>query len=134
MIVGHRQSVAAVIVASFMALSAPIVLADEGKAPQPLQAPAGSAGGAANAEGMKHYVQGHWGVAEKHFREAVAADEQLAEAHYNLALALDSQERHKEATEEFDRALKLAPDNPSIAESGILKGHLKKMHRDKKLH
>jgi transcriptional regulator with XRE-family HTH domain len=72
--------------------------------------------------------------AEQHFREAIAADDNLAVAHDNLALALDNQDRHKEATQEFDRALKLAPDNPSIAESGILQGHLKRMHRDKSPH
>jgi Flp pilus assembly protein TadD len=132
--VAWQQGVVAVIVASFVALSVQNGLADKGKAPHPLSAPAGSAGEAANAEGIKHYDREHWDVAEKHFREAVAADEKLAEAHYNLALALDSQDRHKEATEEFDRALKLAPDNASIAESGILKGHLKKMHRDEKAH
>jgi Tfp pilus assembly protein PilF len=129
--VWQRRGLSAVIVTVFMALSVQSSLADGGKSPQALPAPAGSAGEAANAEGIKHYAQGHWEVAEKHFREAVAADEKLAEAHYNLALALDHQERHKEATEEFDRALKLAPENPSIAESGILKGHLKRMHRDK---
>ena len=129
-----KQGVGAVIVASFLAVSSQLALADKGHAPQALPAPAGSAGEAPNAAGMTHYAQGHWDVAEKHFREAVAADEKLAEAHYNLALALDNQDRHKEATEEFDRALKLAPDNPAIVESGILKAHLKRMHGEKKAH
>lgn len=128
-----QEGVIAVMVASSIALSAHPGLADEGKA-VPLPAPAGSAGEVANAEGIKHYGAGHWEVAEKHFREAIAADGNLAVAHYNLALALDNQDRHKEATQEFDRALKLAPDNPSIAESGILKGHLKRMHRDQSPH
>ncbi|MFZ5875576.1 MAG: tetratricopeptide repeat protein [Nitrospirota bacterium] len=129
-----QQGVGAVIVASFVAFSIHLGLADEGNVAQPLAAPAGSAGEAANAEGIKHYGAGHWEVAEKHFREAITADDNLAVAHYNLALALDNQDRHKEATQEFDRALKLAPDNPSIAESGILKGHLKRMHRDQSPH
>lgn len=129
-----QQGVMAVMVASFVALSAHPGLGDEGNAAQPLPAPTGSAGEAANAEGIKHYAQGHWEVAEKHFREAITADDNLAVAHYNLALALDNQDRHKEATQEFDRALKLAPDNPSIVESGILQGHLKRMHRDKSTH
>ena len=123
------------LVAAFVIMGSQPASADKGHAtPQALSAPAGSAGAAANAEGIEHFAQGHWDVAEKHFREAVAADDKLAEAHYNLALALDNQDRHKEATTEFDRALQLAPDNPSIADSGILKAHLKRMHKDKKAH
>ncbi len=91
-----------------------------------LAAPSGSAGAAKNAEGISHYVQGHWDVAAKYFMEAVKADPKLAVAHYNLALSLHNQDNHGDATKHFGHALKLAPKNPAIANSGILKGHLKK--------
>jgi Flp pilus assembly protein TadD len=87
----------------------------------------GSAAEGHNSEGMKQYDVGKWADAEMHFSEAVKADGNSAEAHYNHALSLDKLGRHKEAAEEFDQALKLAPDNKAIAESPILKAHLKKM-------
>src|SRR5581483_11088440 len=55
-----------------------------------LEAPAGSSG------------KKDWKEAEKHFREAVKSDDKLAEAHYNLGLALDKTGQHKEAGQEFD--------------------------------
>ena len=85
---------------------------------------AGSAGEDHNAEGINHYEKGHWDKAEMHFRSAVKADDKSAAAHYNLALSLDKLENHREATAEFGTALKLAPDNPAIAGSEILKKHL----------
>ncbi|MFQ5780042.1 MAG: tetratricopeptide repeat protein [Nitrospiria bacterium] len=90
-----------------------------------LASPAGAGDKGHNAEGIKHYNKGAWGKAELHFREAVKTDGDLAEAHYNLALALDKLRRHGEATKFFASALKLAPDNPDIAGSKILKDHLR---------
>ncbi len=81
-------------------------------------------GAAENNEGVGHYKEGHWKTSAKHFREAIAASPQLAEAHYNLALALDRLGDHGGATEHFGEALKLAPDNPKINDSKILKEHL----------
>lgn len=91
---------------------------------QALMAPAGSAGRMDNDEGVGHYQQGHWDIAEGHFRKAVKADGMLAEAHYNLGLALDKMARHDEATTHFKKAAELAPDNPKIADSPILKQHI----------
>ncbi len=83
------------------------------------------AGGAEdNNEGVGHFEQGHWDVAQKHFQKAVAANADLAEAHYNLALALDKMGEHGEATKHFQMALDHGADNPDIANSGILKAHL----------
>lgn len=90
----------------------------------PLATLAGSAAEEHNAEGIHHYNKGQWDKAEQHFREATKADHDSAEAHYNLALSLDKLSRHGEATKNFNLALMLAPNNPVIAESGILKGHL----------
>ncbi|MEE9164774.1 MAG: tetratricopeptide repeat protein [Nitrospinota bacterium] len=117
-----KYSLVVFVAMMFMALTANFGQAAE----KALAAPSGSAGAAKNAEGISHYDQGHWDVAEKYFMEAVKADPKLAEAHYNLALSLHNQDNHKEATKHFGHALKLAPNKPAIANSGILKGHLKK--------
>ncbi|MFQ5443559.1 MAG: tetratricopeptide repeat protein [Nitrospinales bacterium] len=82
------------------------------------------AGASENNKGVAHYKEGHWDVAEKHFREAIEANSNLAEAHYNLALALDKLGNHGDATSQFKTALDLAPDNPKISDSQILKDHI----------
>ena len=89
-----------------------------------LMAPAGSAGRMENDEGVGHYKQGHWDVAEGHYRKALAADAKLAEAHYNLGLALDKEGKHEAATASFKKAAELAPTNPAIKDSAILKKHI----------
>jgi Flp pilus assembly protein TadD len=124
-----RSGLAAVLMLFVVALLVSGVRADEKKVFPALQAPGGSPGAAHNAEGIEHYNQGHWDVAAKHFQEAVKADDKLAQAHYNLALALDQMGKHKEATEQFDHAAHLAPKDPAIAESPILKGHLARMKK-----
>ena len=57
--------------------------------PPALMTAADSKAHAANSEGIEHYNQEHWDVALGHFIKAVEADPASAEAHYNLALALD---------------------------------------------
>jgi Tfp pilus assembly protein PilF len=89
-----------------------------------LETAADSAAKMHNAEGIKHYNAGHMDVAEGHFRGAVKDDDKSAEAHYNLALTLDGQDKHKDATAEFKKALDLGSKNPAIANSAILKKHL----------
>ena len=92
--------------------------------PAPLPAAKDSAAAMHNGEGISHFGAGHMDVAADHFRGAVKADDKSAEAHYNLALALDGMGEHKEASAEFKKALDLAPNNPAIANSDILKKHL----------
>ncbi len=89
-----------------------------------LTAPDAEPGAAENNEGVGHYKEGHWKTSAKHFREAIAAGPKLAEAHYNLALTLDKLGDHGGATQHFGEALELAPDNPKIKDSTILKEHL----------
>jgi Tfp pilus assembly protein PilF len=69
-----------------------------------LTAPEGSPGRAENKEGVTHAQQAHWDVAEGHFRKALAADPKLAEAQFNLGLALSKQGKHDEATAAFKNA------------------------------
>ncbi|MGH7165262.1 MAG: tetratricopeptide repeat protein [Nitrospiraceae bacterium] len=89
-----------------------------------IMAPAGSAGRTQNDEGVGHYRQGHWDVAEGHFRKALQADDKLAEAHFNLALTLDKMDKHEDAKTEFKKALDLAPAKVAIKDSPVLKKHL----------
>ena len=95
-----------------------------GSADTALMSPASSPGRADNDEGVGHYKQGHWDVATDWFKKAVKADANLAEAHYNLALSLDKMGKHEDATAAFKKAADLAPANPTIKDSPILKKHL----------
>lgn len=92
--------------------------------PVALSASEEAVGAGHNNEGVTHYEKGHWDVAQEHFKKAVGENAKLAEAHYNLALALDKLGNHGEATNHFKMALGLAPDNPSIKDSGILQAHV----------
>ncbi len=89
-----------------------------------LMSPAGSAGRMDNDEGVGHYKQGHWDVAADWFQKAVKADPNLAEARYNMGLALDKMGKHDEATAAFKKAAELAPTNPAIKDSPTLKKHI----------
>jgi len=102
--------------------------ADMNKTAPAIPATTGSKAETAINEGMAHYNQGHWDVAKKHFQEAVQADQRSAEAHYDLALALDKSGDHKSAIEHFKAALDLGKNNPEIQNSGILQAHLKPKH------
>jgi Tfp pilus assembly protein PilF len=91
-----------------------------------LMSPASSAGRTENDEGVGHYRQGHWDVAEGHFRKAIAADPKLSEAHYNLGLTLDKMGKHEGATASFRKVVELAPSNSPLRDSVILKEHIGK--------
>ena len=110
--------------------STPMPAAEAPQAAEPsnvegaLLATEGAAGAGENDEGVNHYQQGHWDVAQEHFNKALATNADLPEAHYNLALALDKLENHGEATNHFKMALDLAPEDSRIRDSGILKAHV----------
>ena len=88
-----------------------------------LVAAVSSPGRADNDEGISHFKQGHMDVATTAFQKAIQADPKLAEAHYNLGLSLDNMGKHDEATAAFKQAAALAPANPAIQDSAILKKH-----------
>lgn len=129
-----RVAVAVAIVAGVLGASAchrhhtPGTSADMSKTAPTLRAPSGSKAEAAINEGIMHYEQGHWGVAKTHFERAVQADEQSAEAHYDLALALDKAGDHQAAIQHFKAAQDYGKNNPEIQNSGILQAHLKAKH------
>ena len=110
--------------------STPMPAAEAPKAGEPsnvegaLLATEGAAGAAENDEGVNHYQQEHWDVAQEHFNKALAINADLPEGHYNLALALDKLGNHGEATKHFKMAVNLAPEDPRIKDSGILKAHV----------
>jgi len=91
----------------------------------PLETMPGSNATAAqhNAEGIAHYNMGHWSVARDHFVSAIKADPNLAESHFNLALALDKLDLHSEATTHFKKAAELAPGNSAITQSSAYRSH-----------
>jgi len=96
-------------------------------APMPdaaLMSAVSSPGKADNDEGVNQYKQGHMDAAITGFQKAVKADPKLAEAQYNLGLSLDKTGKHDEATAAFKQAIALAPANPAIKDSPILKKHL----------
>jgi Flp pilus assembly protein TadD len=90
----------------------------------PLAAPASSAARMENDEGVGHYQQGHWDVAMEHYQKAAKADPNSAIVHYNVALTLDKMGKHQDATASFKKALELAPNDPAIKDSEILKKHV----------
>jgi Tfp pilus assembly protein PilF len=114
-----------IFVTAFVILLGGLAFADMGKTAPALKTAPGSKAESHNTEGIEHYNKGHWDVAQKHFMEAVKADPQSAEAHYNLALALDKAGDHKSATEHFKKALGMGENNPEIQNSAVLKAHLK---------
>ncbi len=77
-----------------------------------------------NDEGLSHLKQEHWETSTGFFRDAIKQDPGLAEAYFNLGLALDEMGKHSEASEQFKKAKELAPNNPKIVENEILKKHL----------
>lgn len=76
-----------------------------------------------NNEGVDHLVQGHYAVAKDFFDKAIAANPNLAEAHFNLGVSLDGDGKHPEATESFKKAAQLGSSNSKITGSDLLKKH-----------
>ncbi|MDA0739226.1 MAG: tetratricopeptide repeat protein [Nitrospirae bacterium] len=99
-------------------------MAKAGTEPMALSASEETAGAGHNNEGVTHYQQSHWDVAQEHFQKAIAENAKLAEAHYNVALTLDKLGNHGEATTHFKTALELGSDIPGIKDSGILQAHV----------
>ena len=91
----------------------------------PLSVPPGSSATAAqhNSEGIAHYEMGYWSGARDHFMSAIDADPNLAESHFNLAVALDKLGLHSEANAQFKKTAELAPGNSAIVQSSAYRSH-----------
>ena len=61
----------------------------------------------------------------RHFDDLRGRRPDLAEPHYNLALAYHKMGEHEEATTHFKKAAELAPNNSAITGSGVYKSHVK---------
>lgn len=83
---------------------------------QVLAAPATTSEKAASfmAEGARHFLAGDWSRASQAFQQAAAAQPDLAEAHYNLAVSLDHEGKTTEAKNHYFLAANLAPGNKII--------------------
>jgi len=64
--------------------------------------------------------------AKAEFDEAIKANPNHAEAHFQLAMALVNQAKFSEAAQEFDTYLKLAPDGPNAAQAKTMASQLPK--------
>ncbi len=77
-----------------------------------------------NLSGIEAYNNGEWVLAKQRFLAAIHVDNQLPEAHYNLALTLHKLEEYDEAAEYFQKAGELAPNNDSIMKSTLYRNYL----------
>lgn len=62
-------------------------------------------------DGARYFMVGDWTQAAQAFERAVAAQPDLAEAHYNLAVSLDQGGQAAEAKRRYIIAANLAPGN-----------------------
>jgi tetratricopeptide (TPR) repeat protein len=119
----RRAAVAGLVLAIGLGLSAPAARAVENDPlPVPTGGPRERAVTAYNA-GVKLLVDKKYGDAQKKFEEALAADEQLAEAHNNLAFSLRMQSvaNRDRALKHYDRALQI---KPKLAQAYMYRGVL----------
>ena len=76
---------------------------------------------AALNEGNQRFAEGRWGAAKILFEQASKAQPDLAEAHYNLALALERLGEQEQARQHYIEAANLAPGHKVIWDSPPLK-------------
>ena len=72
-------------------------------------------------EGNQRFAEGRWGAAKVLFEQASKAQPNLAEAHYNLALALERLGEQEQARHHYIEAANLAPGHKVIWDSPPLK-------------
>lgn len=77
------------------------------------------------AEGARHFLAGDWNRASKAFQQALVAQPELAEAHYNLAVSLDHEGETTEAKKHYILAANLAPGNKIMWDAPPLRDAVK---------
>ena len=65
---------------------------------------------ALHEEGVKHFLAGRADKAGRLIAQAIAADGQMPDFHYNLAIVLKAQGKLKQAAASYQRAIALKPD------------------------
>jgi len=90
-----------------------------------LRPPAGSAPAAVTAteEGNRLFAAKQWESAKAQYETAIKAQPSLAEAHYNLALALEMLKDQAGAKKHYIEAADLAPGHKVIWDSPPLRKH-----------
>ena len=97
---------------------------DQAPVQQPtLRAPSGTSPNALAAlnEGNQRFAEGRWGAAKVLYEKASKAQPDLAEAHYNLALALERLGELEQARQHYIEAANLAPGHQVIWDSPPLR-------------
>lgn len=79
---------------------------------------------ALNLKGIDQYHVGEWEAALQLFQAAIQVNPLLVEANFNAALALHQLDRHQEATQYFQQAGMLDPENQSIIDSTLYRNHV----------
>ncbi len=64
--------------------------------------------------GAQYYRNGSFRLARDRLERAIAIDSKLADAHSMLALTLVELGNNRQATESFNKAVRLAPNNPDV--------------------
>lgn len=101
-------------------------LGDPAPPPQlTLNAPIGVNSSAATAlnEGNQRFAEGRWGAAKTLYEQAIQAQPDLAEAHYNLGLVYERLGDRQQARNYYIEAANLAPGHKTIWDSPPLKRH-----------
>lgn len=101
---------------------------------RPLHAPTGTSAAVSQQleQGNQLLVKGDWIGAREIYVATIRADQQLAEAHYNLALALEKLGEKAEARKHYVAAANLAPGNKVIWDAPPLRKYESELTLDKK--
>lgn len=101
---------------------------------RPLHAPTGTTAAVSRQleQGNQLLLKEDWAGARDAYQATIQADQTLAEAHYNLALALDKLGEKAEARKHYVAAANLAPGNKVIWDAPPLRKYDSELTLEKK--